>query len=165
MHTFTIEFGDTSDDGHGKTADRLVAVLSDHTETELVENFNKNVQKFGFNPTTVAAEYEDNSVPTEFLLPLADAGMALAPELAPKFWWPWFSNYEENTAVADVETLRKLHEQGAKVTLNVDGYLQIVMFLMGHGLEGFLWDCPDRPKSFLDLTSVKNYHLGYGLFW
>ncbi len=80
MTQYKIIMGDWSDDGHGKTSNYLVDIVSDHTVEQLQDNYKANCEKWGHSLKNVCDDYEDWSLPEDLVEKmLADGATSVTP--------------------------------------------------------------------------------------
>ena len=141
MAKFQVIVGDWSGDGHEKTQTFLVVVDDRFTSEILAANYRKNVAELGVDPTTFAAEYEDRSIPADVAKILDSYGVV-------------YNEYKGESFMEDDAMTRV-------------GMFNIMMFLFGHGLEGFSWEqeFTNYPVLVGEYRSaIGPEAVGYGLF-
>lgn len=142
-HTTTLVLGDWSDDGHGKTD--IVMLASNLDSEEIAEAYEKASKKLGFNfINDVAADYEDNELPTDYLKKLVEYGLSLKQVF----------EYEY-----DIERAEKAleNEDSEGVPLWPDSYTQIFLFIVKLGNPEFEFKILEDDTDRIDIG-------GYGLF-
>lgn len=140
-HKLTLVLGDWSDDGHGKTD--VVVIATNLDSDQFMEAYKKASKKLGFHfMDDVAADYEDRSLPTEYLQKLIDNGMELKEV---------FDSYEMKEAKAALKD-----PTAEKVSLWAESYTAILLFIVKLGN-------PEFEYKFVEDGSRINVG-GYGLF-
>lgn len=71
---FKLSIGDSSEDGHGKSEEIVLAVPKWATLEKMTEAYLKSVEEFGEDLEKVAADYEDSSCSEELMGKLMAAG-------------------------------------------------------------------------------------------
>jgi hypothetical protein len=156
MAKYQITLGDWSDDGHGKTRVEFVEIPDEFAPEALKANFDKNVEELGFNPITdLFNKYEDWSVPRPYFDSLVKHGFDNYGGESSDHWDGFISDGWGETE----ENLLYVQEEGE---------IDILMFFIGHGLDGFTWYTVPNDKLILvggfDTVLGDPSSYGYGLF-
>jgi hypothetical protein len=137
MYTITLEAGDWSDDGHGKTANYIVESSLD--AKKLQKAYDKGSKIVGFDLSEdVCSDYEDSAIPQEYL----DAISSRAP----------FSKKLRDQLKEDGE-----YSKNADPHIWHDSFAELWMLVAKIG-------CPELDWKFVE-NNTANIHIGgYGLF-
>lgn len=139
-----IPLGDWSDDGHGKFETYHLLIPIQFTQEMLSENYLKNKELFGFGLRDFANDYEDGSIWMDRYETLQSHGFK-------------FSEASEgvvsNTKPSDFD-----------FWLTRKALLEIVVFYIGHGLEGFTARVKEPDFYMFGQWQGPESMIGYGLF-
>jgi hypothetical protein len=134
-----IILGDFYGDGHGITDHHLVNIPKKFTDEILAYNYQKNVKELGVDPEMFANTYEDTSLPQHVLDVMTSHGVELEGD----------EDYEDPLVVTSNDMVK------------------ILMFLFGHGLEGFTYEVVSETIPSLNGTGRNGLpgSVGYGLYF
>lgn len=139
-----IPIGDWSDDGHGKCETFHLLIPIQFTQEMLSENYLKNKELFGFGLTDFACDYEESRITIEDYEMLKTHGFA-------------FSETSE-------EVVDNTHYSGNDFYLNSKALVEIAVFFIGHGLEGFTARVKEPDFYMFGKWQGPETMIGYGLF-
>lgn len=155
LHKITL--GDYSGDGHNISETYIIEIPNNITYETLKTNYNNNVEKFGFTPNDFAEEYEDRTIPEEYVTILKNNGLQIQ---TPK---QVITQEDKNSVILEAETLSgatfySLYEPREMV--------KIIMHFFGHGIPNFEWKeyAFENPALIGANSTINKNTPGYGLF-
>jgi hypothetical protein len=139
MSNRKITLGDYSGDGHNITDVYIVDVPEQFTAEILGRNYQKNVKELDVDPEMFANTYEDMSLPQHVLDVMTKYGVELEGD----------------------------EDYGEPLILTSNDMVKILMFLFGHGLEGFTYEVVSETIPSLNGTGLNGLpgSVGYGLYF
>lgn len=155
---YSLELGDWSDDGHGITKVFYVNIPDVFTIEQIAANHQKNVERFGFDYSNIAEEYEDSTISTHQIEVLEQAGLRFV-----------YTSYKDRELSAkllnDVEDNRRVivlkEQKGAGENVefhnNDNGlisFVRVIMFIIGDGIPGFTWNLVDAEATMCVIDDV-----------
>lgn len=143
-HSTTLVLGDWSDDGHGKTD--IFIINSNLDSEEILAAYKKASKKLGFKfMDDVCADYEDNSIPIDYLKKLIESGLQLDQVFT--------SDYDLKRAKKVLED----EDSEENVSLWTDSYTAIFLFIVKLGNPEFEYKIVEDDTDRINIG-------GYGLF-
>lgn len=166
---YKIVLGDYSGDGHSITEDVFVEVKGDFTREQLETNFKKNVEEWGFSPYDIADEYDSGEIAPEHAAKLLEVG--LDPAIFDDATMSEEYVEQMKTVFGASWIYQKDKYRVGRIDVDQERLVEIAMFYVGHGLDGFEWsEVQDSIPTLLggwdgfDDGNPQNGFLGYGLF-